>query len=281
MANIQHEDAILKMGMEYFRDSLLKSLEINYTYVDPGPTELVSLTVEKMYQDFTFLTTEGFYIHIEFQSTSDGTLDLRRFHAYEAVMSHKTGKNVRTYVVYTGTLRKTNFKLDCGSYTYKVTPVYMYRRDSSKVFKSVAHKISRNEELIDEDFVNLALTPIMGGTMSKKETILKSLDMLKNYNTESANKATAILYTFADKFLGANDLKDVKEAVYMTRLGQMILDDGIKMGIEQGLERGTKNTRILFSLLLQNNRMDDLKRATEDEEYCQKLKEEFHIEDNE
>lgn len=92
MSNIQHEDAILKMGMEYFRNHLLKKLGINYTFVDSGPTELVSQTVEKMYQDFTFLTKEGFYIHIEFQSTSDGSLDLRRFHAYEATMSHNTGK---------------------------------------------------------------------------------------------------------------------------------------------------------------------------------------------
>ncbi|MCD7814362.1 MAG: hypothetical protein LUH20_10030 [Lachnospiraceae bacterium] len=92
MANIQHEDAIMKMGMEYFRDTLLRILGVHYKYVDSGPTELVSLTVEKKYQDFTFLTTEDFYVHFEFQTTSGGTPDLRRFHAYEATMSYKTGK---------------------------------------------------------------------------------------------------------------------------------------------------------------------------------------------
>ncbi|MCD8019098.1 MAG: hypothetical protein LUF92_05780 [Clostridiales bacterium] len=116
MANIQHEDAILKMGTEYFRCDMLKRLGITYTYDDPGPTELISLTVEKMYQDFTFLTKEGYYIHIEFQSTSDGRLDLRRFHAYEATMSHNTGKQVYTYVIYT-TMKWTVHTLNCGLYT--------------------------------------------------------------------------------------------------------------------------------------------------------------------
>ena len=37
--------------------------------------------------DFTFLTTEDFYIHVEFQTTDSGEDDLRRFHAYEVVLS--------------------------------------------------------------------------------------------------------------------------------------------------------------------------------------------------
>ena len=43
--------------------------------------------------DFTFKTTEDLYIHIEFQSTnSSENKDLRRFHSYEALFSHNTGK---------------------------------------------------------------------------------------------------------------------------------------------------------------------------------------------
>ena len=37
----------------------------------------------------------------------------------------------------------------------------------------------------------------------------------------------AMLYTLADKFLEGKDLEDVKEAVAMTRIGQMIFDDGV------------------------------------------------------
>ena len=92
MSNTKHEDAIMKMGFRYFRDQILKMLRIDYDYVDIGPTELVELTIHSMFMDFTFLTTEDFYIHVEFQTTDSGEDDLRRFHAYEAVFLMKQGK---------------------------------------------------------------------------------------------------------------------------------------------------------------------------------------------
>lgn len=43
-----------------------------------------------------------------------------------------------------------------------------------------------------------------------------------------------MLYTLADKFLKGKDLEEVKEAVAMTRIGQMIFDDGVVRGREEG-----------------------------------------------
>ena len=67
MANAKHEDAVMKMGFDYFRNTILKTLGIDYQYEEIGPTELVELTIQSLYMDFTFLTTGGFYIHTEFQ----------------------------------------------------------------------------------------------------------------------------------------------------------------------------------------------------------------------
>ena len=55
MANTKHEDAILKMGFDYFRDTILKTLGIDYEFVETGATELVELTIHSLYMDFTFL----------------------------------------------------------------------------------------------------------------------------------------------------------------------------------------------------------------------------------
>ena len=54
MPNSKHEDAFLKMGVEYFREHILKLLGINYSYEEIGPTELVALTINELYMDFTF-----------------------------------------------------------------------------------------------------------------------------------------------------------------------------------------------------------------------------------
>ena len=120
MSNTKHEDAIMKMGFKYFRDHILKTLGIDYDYLETGPTELIQLTIHTLFMDFTFLTTKDLYIHVEFQTTDSGEEDLRRFHAYEGVFSHETGKKVITYVIYSGGITHTRDTLDCGRYEYKV-----------------------------------------------------------------------------------------------------------------------------------------------------------------
>lgn len=58
----------------------------------------------------------------------------------------------------------------------------------------------------------------------------------------------AVLYTFADKFLNARELERVKEMIAMTRLGQMLVEDGIAQGIEQGIEQGIALTKRVLRL---------------------------------
>ena len=195
MQNSKHEDAFLKMGVEYFREHILKLLGINYSYEEIGPTELVALTINELYMDFTFKTTEkDLYIHIEFQTTNNSEKkNLRRFHSYDALFSHNMDADVITYVIYTGKIKQSKSELKCGIYTYRVIPVYMGEKDADKV--------------------------------------------------------TAMLYTLADKFLDEEDLNEIKETMTMTRLGQMIMDDGRKKGREEGRKSGEKQMATLYEKL--------------------------------
>ena len=47
-----------------------------------------------------------------------------------------------------------------------------------------------------------------------------------------------MIYAMADKFLDAIDLEKMKEEIAMTRLGQMIWEDGVKKGEERGEAKG-------------------------------------------
>ena len=42
----------------------------------------------------------------------------------------------------------------------------------------------------------------------------------------------------ADKFLDDKDMDELREEIKMTRLGRMLVNDGIEQGIEIGLQRG-------------------------------------------
>ena len=232
MANTKHEDAVMKMGFDYFRNTILKTLGIDYQYEDVGPTELVELAIHSLYMDFTFLTTGGFYIHTEFQTTDKKEADLRRFHAYDAVYSNKTGKQVITYVIYSGGITNVKSELDCGLYTYRVQPIYLKNKNADEVFLKLKQKQANGEAFTEDDYAALSLTPLMSGKMSRKDMFKEAIRLTKSNNELTAEKTRAVLYTLADKFLDKTELDEIKEVLRMTRLGQMLMDEGMEKGME-------------------------------------------------
>ena len=279
----KHEDAVMKMGFDYFRDTILKTLNIHYEFVDSKPTEAIEIHIDNLYMDYNFLTTEDVIVHIEFQTTeAHVTDDLMRFHVYEAILMRKEKKKVITYVIYSGGIKKVKTKLDCGIYTYQVNPVYLTGHDADEIFQSVKAKIEAGEPLSEDDFANLTLTPLMTSKMCRKDVIKEAIQIVKQEKQLTAEKTIAMLYTLADKFLSAGELNEIKEVLAMTRLGQMLYDDGVKKGREQGRELGreeeAKQNAALIARLLEENRLDDLKRSTEDKEFKEQLLKEFGIE---
>ena len=279
----KHEDAVMKMGFDYFRDTILKTLNIHYEFVDSKPTEAIEIHIDNLYMDYNFLTTEDVIVHIEFQTTeAHVTDDLMRFHVYEAILMRKEKKKVITYVIYSGGIKKVKTKLDCGIYTYQVNPVYLTGHDADEIFQSVKAKIEAGEPLSEDDFANLTLTPLMTSKMCRKDVIKEAIQIVKQEKQLTAEKTMAMLYTLADKFLSAVEVNEIKEVLAMTRLGQMLYDDGVKKGMERGIERGreeeARQNAALTARLLEENRLDDLKKSTEDKEFKEQLLKEFGIE---
>ena len=126
----------------------------------------------------------------------------------------------------------------------------------------------------EDDFANLTLTPLMTSKMCRKDVIKEAIQIVKQEKQFTAEKTMAMLYTLADKFLSAGELDEIKEVLAMTRLGQMLYDDGMKKGMEKKENQLTE----LTARLLEENRLDDLKRSTEDKEFKEQLLKEFGIE---
>ena len=279
----KHEDAVMKMGFDYFRDTILKTLNIHYEFVDSKPTEAVEIHIDNLYMDYNFLTTEDVIVHIEFQTTGDhATDDLMRFHVYEALLMRKEKKKVITYVIYSGSIKNARTELECGIYKYRVNPIYLTGHDADEIFQSVKAKIEAGEKLSKEDFANLTLTPLMTSKMCRKDVIKEAIQIVKQEKQLTAEKTMAMLYTLADKFLSAGELNEIKEVLAMTRLGQMLYDDGVKKGMERGMERGReegqKQLTELMNRLIEADRLDDLKKVAKDKEFKEQLLKEFGIE---
>ena len=159
---------------------------------------------------------------------------------------------VVTYVICSSRVTEPVAELAEGINVYRVRVIRMRGRDGDKVFAGLEEKRRNGGKVQRAELVSLLLTPLMSSRLSVRERIVKSLEILQEEEAAvtglEMEKMQAVLYTFADKFLSAGDLEQVKEMIAMTRLGQMLVEDGIARGIEQGIEQGIALTKRVIRL---------------------------------
>ena len=235
---IKHEDLIMKKAMDVFAEEGLKFFGINQKVKDSSSTEIVVLEALNLHMDYTFLMEDDSYIHFEFQTTNKGKKDLRRFRAYEALLSLQKEKDVTTYVVYSNNMKKAMSSLETGISKFNVKSIFMSEKNGDLIFEELEKKINNKEKLTKQELISLAFTPIMGGKLTKAEKIIKSIRIVKSSDSEYKYDIESMLYAFADKFLQGKDLQKVKEEISMTELGRMLIEDGIEKGRKEGIEKG-------------------------------------------
>ena len=126
--------------------------------------------------------------------------------------------------------------MQTGINQYNVKAVSMYDRNGDIVIEEVEKKLNNNIEVTKQDLIALTFTPIMSGKLSKLDKIIKSIKLVKKIDSEYKYDIESMLYAFADKFLDGKDLEKVKEEISMTKLGEMLIEDGIKKGKVEGKE---------------------------------------------
>lgn len=239
----QHEDGVLKTAMRFFADELLPCFKIEGKVVGFAPTEEVQLELHKMYQDFNLVMEDGSWKHFEFQSTDGGLADLKRFRMYESVASCHYGVEVTTYVLYSGKIKHPVTQITEGVNTYQIVPIIMQNNSADEVIGNLRRKLKNGEIITKADLIPLILTPLMGGKMEQKERITAAFEICGRATEVSENdirKIEAMVYAMADKFLEQMELEEVKEELKMTRLGAMLVNDGMQLGLERGLENVIK-----------------------------------------
>lgn len=242
-ANFPAEDLVLKSAMQFFKDELLSYLRITEEPVTMGPTEFVHLEAKQLYEDFNFIKPDRSWIHLEFESDGIREEDLRRFRSYEAVTSFIRRADITTYVICSSTVKEIRFELNTGYNTYRIIPVRLKDRDSDELFAGLFKKQKQGVKPNRADLVPLLLATLMSGNTDQKERIILANRLITESGTLSESdmvRMQAVLYTLANKFLSKDDLNQVKEALFMTPLGQMLVNDGIEKGMEMGMEKGIK-----------------------------------------
>ena len=246
---VNHEDLIMKKAMEVFCSEGLKFFGIYEKVIEAGHTEIVVLETKNLHMDYTFLMESDRYFHFEFQTTNKGKKDLRRFRAYESLLGLQTNKDVITYVIYSGEIKDPSSKLKTGINEYNIKTISMYNVNGDIVLDRIEKKIKKKEEVSKSELVSLTFTPIMGGSLSKADRIMRSIRIIEEVEDDYKYDIESMLYAFADKFLKGKELEEIKEEIAMTKLGKMLREEGIREGIKEGIkQKGYKDAENLLRL---------------------------------
>ena len=287
----QAEDLALKSAAAYFGDELIHWLGIRERALRSAPTEMVELETRHMYEDFLYEMENGMYYHFEFESDSISKNDLKRFREYEASTSRIYNAPVVTYVVCSSGVKKLRDSITEGINTYRVHLIRLKDENADEQLDFLSK--NPKETLTREDVIPLLFAPLMSGRSKQKERILQCLEILKKaeaiFSKSDIRKMEAILYIFAVKFMDDNELKSIKEVIAMTKLGQMIWNDalekgreeGEKIGLERGeqigLERASERYSKLILILSKENKNDLIIKIASDPEYREELYKQYGI----
>ena len=277
------EDLALKSAIDYFGDELIHWLGIQEKTVRSAPTEIVELETRHMYEDFLYEMENGSWYHFEFESDSLTIDDLKRFREYEASTARRINAPVITYVICSSKVKKIRNSISEGINTYRVRVIRLKDNDPGKILSQLEQKTAAG--LQREDIIPLLLSPLMAEKPEQKNRIMDGIHILKetenSFSRSEVQKMEAILYAFAVKFLNNDDLTVVKEAIAMTKLGQMIWDDAIKEGERIGQEIGEKQASERYSrliLILSKEKKDDLIiKIASDPEYREEMYRKYGI----
>lgn len=235
------EDRALKAAAQFMGEELLPFLGIEGTMKRIAPTEQVYLEMKDLQEDFNYEMEDGTWKHLEFESDEITKEDLRRFRVYDAMISYHYKVEVTTCVICSSRVKRIRQELEEGPSRYCVQVIRMKDYDADRLIGEMEEK-QASVQLERNDLMRLLLTPLMAGSMSQAERIVRSLRLIKYergyLGTEDMARMQAVLYTLAMKFLTEEELRNVKEEIKMSLLGEMIRQDGVEEGIAIGMERG-------------------------------------------
>ncbi len=266
----QLEDKVMKAANQYFGEEILPYFGIKQKVRRVAPTEIVYLRAKRLHEDFVFEMEDGSLTHFEFESDAISLKDLKRFREYEAITSRQCNTAVITYVICSAEEKYLKSEFSEGINTYRVKVIRLKNYKADQIFHDMGLKISKGQTLEKQELVVLVLTPLMDGTTTIKDRILQTLACIRyseeTLSKEELEKILAMIYALANKFLKEEELREVKGVLGMTKLGQMIWDDGLEQGTREAIVKMLKKLtpKEVVELGFERDLVDDVSKTMEE-----------------
>lgn len=241
----QNKDITSKLIAETLKGKSLAPFGLpGLKIVEILPTNLPAVESNELRLDNLFLLSDGALAIIDYES-SFRRENFVKYLNYIARVIHRFAirrelgnlTQLKVIVIYTADVECAEERYDLGGLILMVESAYLIHLNGSQIYDRLRAKIEAGEKMTEEELMELMILPLtVKGKARKQETIVKAVDLAKRLPDRTAQmKVIAGILTFTDKVIDQAYAKKLKEEMQMTLVGQMLIDEGIQKGLEQGI----------------------------------------------
>ena len=225
---------------------------------------------------------KGLLYNIEVQNSSAGAIPKRaRYHAalmdtHTLKKGEKFSKLPESYVIFI----TDKDVLGEGEQLYQIERVI---RKSGNLFKDGSHILYFNTARQDDNALGKLAKDLKEANPKEiqSEVLSHRVASLKEgkIDQEGEKKMNVLLEKYRKKAVEEGIEKGLAQGMQqgLEKGLEQGLEQGLQKGLEKGLEKGQNRLALLVGQLLNDGRMDDLKRVSYDEAYREKLLKEFGL----
>lgn len=243
----QNKDITLKLLTEALKHKSLGVYGLpNIRIKDARPTNLPAIEANELRLDNLFILEDDSLALIDYESTFSID-DIVKYVNYIArilkrfIGEHRGMPTLHLIVIFSADISQVKKEvLDIGCMKVFIEPAYLLGMDTEEIYFSLKEKVKQDGVLNGEELLELIVLPLtVKGKEAKQELVKNSIELAKCIRDERQMlQALSGIITFTDKIIDKEYAEYVKGVIMMTKVAQLIFDEGIEKGKSAGRAEG-------------------------------------------
>lgn len=227
--------------------------------IEVQPTNLPAIEANELRLDNLFLLGDHSLALVDYESTYADSNQIKYLNYIVRTLKRNMDKQnfpckIRMIVIYTADIEpsQTKRELDIGCLQFQLEEAFLIKKDSLEIETRLQNKFRQKEALTKEEQMDFIILPLTHkGKDEKQACIRRCFEMAKTLeDTGTQRFLLSGMLVFADKVITAEDSKQIKEWIMMTKVGQLFEEEKIQYGkeIEKQVTRDvTKRKELEFT----------------------------------
>lgn len=235
----QNKDITLKLLTEALKNKSLGVYGLPHIRIkDARPTNLPAVEANELRLDNLFILEDDSFALIDYESTFCLDDVVKYVNYIARILKRFLGEHqelpvLHLIVIFSADISQVKTQvLDVGCMKVSIEPAFLLRMDTEEIYYRLGKKIKQTGALNSEELLELIVLPLtVKGKEAKQDLVKSSIELAKSICDERQMlQALSGIITFTDKIIDKEYAEYVKGVIMMTKVAQLIYDEGIEKG---------------------------------------------------